>query len=73
MYRIIDEPDTVSAFDESGVRLQARAHGKIEFKDVWFKYPTRKEWVFKGLSFIIEPGQTVALVGQSGCGKSTVI
>ena len=48
--------------------------GKIEFKDVWFRYPTRKgEFVLKGLSLTIEPNESVALVGESGCGKSTFV
>lgn len=48
--------------------------GLIQFKDVNFCYPTRPEVkVLKGVNMKVEPGQTVALVGQSGCGKSTVI
>jgi len=47
--------------------------GVIEFKDVWFRYPTRKEvWVLKGISFKINANETVGLVGQSGSGKSTI-
>ena len=47
--------------------------GQIEFKNVYFKYPSRDEYALKGLSFIIEPGQTIAIVGESGCGKSTTL
>lgn len=48
--------------------------GKITFKNVGFKYPTRTEIpVLKSLSLTIKPGQTVALVGTSGCGKSSLI
>lgn len=47
--------------------------GNIEFKDVVFKYPTRLNYVFQKLSFVIKPGQKVAFVGQSGKGKSTII
>lgn len=48
--------------------------GKIEFKEVWFRYPTRKaDWVLKGLNLTINPNETVALVGESGCGKSTIV
>jgi len=48
--------------------------GTIEFKDVWFRYPTRKtEFVLRGLSLTIEPNESVALVGESGCGKSTFV
>lgn len=43
----------------------------IEFEDVWFRY--NDEWVLKGLSFSIQKGQTVAIVGPTGAGKSTVV
>ena len=46
----------------------------IEFKNVWFRYPTRKEdFVLKGLNLKINPNEKVALVGESGCGKTTMI
>jgi ABC-type multidrug transport system fused ATPase/permease subunit len=46
--------------------------GIIEFKDVWFRYPTRKdEWIFKGLNLKINKNDNIAIVGESGCGKST--
>ncbi len=44
---------------------------KIEYKNVWFKY--QEAWVIKGVNLIIEKGKTVALVGQSGSGKSTMV
>ena len=49
--------------------------GKIEFKDVCFYYPSdpNKRMILKNLNIIIEPGQKVALVGESGCGKSTTV
>jgi len=48
--------------------------GEIEFVNVWFRYPTRKnDWVLKGLSMKINKNETVALVGESGCGKSTIV
>lgn len=43
----------------------------IEFDNVWFRYET--QWVLKGVSFIIRPGETVALVGPTGSGKSTIV
>ena len=48
--------------------------GKIEFHNAWFRYPTRKtDWVLRGLNLKIHPSETVALVGESGCGKSTIV
>ena len=41
---------------------------------MWFRYPTRRnDWVLKGLNLKIMPNETVALVGESGCGKSTMV
>jgi len=48
--------------------------GHIEFRGVWFRYPTRKnDFVLRGLNITVEPGQSIALVGESGCGKSTFV
>lgn len=47
--------------------------GDIEFKNVQFKYPSRRDYALKGLTFQVKAGQYVALVGASGCGKSTTI
>jgi ABC-type multidrug transport system fused ATPase/permease subunit len=44
---------------------------KIEFEDVWFKY--QEEWVLKGVSFTVKKGETVAIVGPTGSGKSTIV
>ena len=59
---------------EEGERISGPLDGRVEFQDVCFEYPTRTgQLVLRNLSFTIEPGQFVALVGASGCGKSTVI
>jgi ABC-type multidrug transport system fused ATPase/permease subunit len=47
--------------------------GKIEFVDVGFRYPNREDYAVEHLSFTIQPGETVAIVGESGCGKSTTL
>ena len=46
--------------------------GKIEFKNVWFSY-NGKDWVLKDVSFVVNPGETVAFVGATGAGKSSII
>ena len=57
-----------------GKKTAANLRGKIEFKNVTFAYPTKPDQkILKNISFTIEPGQAAALVGYSGCGKSTII
>lgn len=59
---------------EGGEIKSIDLRGKIEYDNVRFTYPTRKEMeVLKGINFIVKPGEKVALVGQSGSGKSTII
>ena len=60
---VVDEPD---AIELDSIR------GEIEFKDVWFAYK-EGEWVLKGVSFRVEPKQTVAFVGSTGSGKTTIL
>lgn len=48
-----------------------RAQGRIEFQNVWFAY-NDEDWVLKDVSFVVEPGQSFALVGHTGSGKSTI-
>ena len=47
--------------------------GKIEFRNVWFKYSEDGDWVLKDVSFTVEPGESVAIVGETGAGKSSII
>jgi len=57
---------------DKGTHSIDRVKGKIDFKDVTFSYPSKKEAALKNLSFSVKPGQTYALVGRSGSGKSTI-
>lgn len=50
---------------------KGRAEGRIEFQNVWFAYKD-DDWVLKDVSFAVEPGQSVALVGHTGSGKTTI-
>ena len=61
--KIVDAPDAIE-LDE--------VKGEIEFRDVWFSY-LPGEWVLQGVSFHIDPHQTVAFVGSTGSGKSTIL
>ena len=61
--QIVDSPDAIEL---------DHIEGKIEFKDVWFAYKP-DEWVLKGVSFTVEPRQTVAFVGSTGSGKTTIL
>lgn len=53
--------------------LSAELRGKIEFIDVAFAYPDAEENALEGISFVAEPGKTTAIIGGTGCGKSTLI
>ena len=57
--------------EEDAIELE-EIQGEIEFKDVWFAYKPG-EWVLKGVSFHVEPKQTVAFVGSTGSGKTTIL
>jgi ABC-type multidrug transport system fused ATPase/permease subunit len=65
--------DEVPSEDRREGDKLAAVQGKIEFRDVAFKYSTRDDYAVKDLSFVINPGETVALVGESGCGKTTTL
>lgn len=71
--KIFDVLDTKPVItDEDGAIELETFSGKIEFKDVWFKY-IEDEWVLKGVSFNVNPGDTVAFVGATGSGKTTIL
>lgn len=70
--RVFDVLDTESQIEDSGTLLLEDNNGAIEFKDVHFEYVEGEE-VIKGISFKVQPGETVAIVGATGAGKSTII
>lgn len=69
IYDILEEEEYLEDFD-SGIMLE-NVKGKIEFKNVWFAYEN-EDWVLKDVSFVIEPGESAALVGKTGSGKTTI-
>ena len=70
IFSILDmEPELQDAGD--AIELE-EIKGEIEFRDVWFAYKPG-EWVLKGVSFHIQPKQTVAFVGSTGSGKTTIL
>jgi ATP-binding cassette subfamily B protein len=88
VFRLLDEPEAgglVPAVDGASTAPPPRRRGvRVQFDDVWFAYDlghvahgggraASPEWVLKGVSFTVEPGRTLALVGHTGAGKTTII
>ena len=70
LYDMIEETEYIEQMDQ-GKSLK-NVIGKLEFRNVWFAYKG-ENWVLKNISFVIEPGETIALVGKTGAGKTTII
>ncbi|XP_055388386.1 LOW QUALITY PROTEIN: ATP-dependent translocase ABCB1-like [Condylostylus longicornis] len=75
IYEVIDREPLIDARSTIGKEFKdSEVQGAVTVSNINFRYPMRTDVpVFKKISFAVEPGQTVALVGGSGCGKSTVI
>jgi ATP-binding cassette subfamily B protein len=72
VFAVLDNNDSLQP-PESGYNKSAVVEeGKIEFNNVWFAY-TDENWVLRNVSFKINPGETVALVGHTGSGKTSII
>lgn len=70
---LFDLKPSIDSWSTDGAPLLS-VDGTVEFRDVHFRYPTRPEQpVLRGLNLSVKPGQYIALVGASGCGKSTTI
>lgn len=72
LFHLIEYPPQIDSLSEFGVRQNVKGH--IQLRNVYFSYPSRPGIpVLRGLSLDVQSGQTVALVGFSGCGKSTIM
>jgi ATP-binding cassette subfamily B multidrug efflux pump len=75
IFKLLDEP--APAMASAGVPLTV-VRGEIEFRNVWFAYhggahPKEEDWVLRDVSFRVRPGETLAIVGHTGAGKTTTI
>jgi ATP-binding cassette subfamily B protein len=68
IFQMLDEPVTMKS-PEKPAPLEVR--GQIEFRNVWFAYEA-EDWVLKDVSFMVQPGESVAFVGHTGAGKTTI-
>jgi ATP-binding cassette, subfamily B, bacterial len=72
-FEVIDEPDLIT--EPTNPKTIENPQGRLEFKDVHFRYPDTAEGkpdLISGFNLVLEPGQSVALIGITGCGKSTL-
>jgi ATP-binding cassette subfamily B protein len=69
IFKTLDLPISITSPEQPA--KSGRARGEIEFENVWFAYKD-EDWVLKDVSFKVAPGQSVALVGHTGSGKSTI-
>jgi ATP-binding cassette subfamily B protein len=70
--RIMNLLDDTEHVQHNGMLKPENIHGEVAFENVWFAY-NENEYVLKGISIDIKPGETVALVGATGAGKSSII
>ncbi len=79
--RILELINRQTGLDQNIYGYQGEMRGHVEFRNVWFEYPSgddnggtkQTEAVLQDISFVVEPGQTVAIVGQTGAGKTTLV
>ena len=69
IFKVLDNPDFIV---REGNYAPLSVKGKVEFKNVWFAY-NKDNFVLKDISFVIQPGETLAIVGHTGSGKTSII
>jgi len=70
---ILNSYSEIEDNNENKISLSNDKIYQVEFKNVFFKYPEHDDWVLENISFILEPGKKLAIVGKNGAGKSTII
>lgn len=82
IFQLLDEPEACGSAGVQAGSTPARPPAStparppastVVFDDVWFRYPGTEAWVLKGVSFTASPGRTLALVGHTGAGKTTIL
>jgi ATP-binding cassette, subfamily B, multidrug efflux pump len=71
VFKLLDTPDGITSPSHPTVIPTNEIKGRIEFRDVWFAYKD-EDWVLKDVSFVAEPGESIAFVGATGSGKTTI-
>ena len=72
VFALLDQP--VSVLEPARpVMLPQPIRGEVRFEGVWFRYGPDGPWVLRDVSFTASPGQTIALVGHTGAGKTTIV
>ena len=76
IFKLLDEPISIDT-NSNALKIES-PRGEIEFRNVWFSYrnvpePKDEDWVLRDVSFRIQPGQSFAIVGHTGAGKTTLI
>lgn len=76
IFKLLDEPITIDSSPDAKQLVSPR--GEIEFRNVWFSYrnttqPSDEDWVLRDVSFRVSPGESFAIVGHTGAGKTTLI
>ena len=70
--RIFEVLDIEATIREPEVTKEPRGSGRLEFENVGFAYPGSDTPLLTGIDLVLEPGETVAIVGPTGCGKTTL-
>ena len=72
VFKLLDTPDGITSPEKSLTTISSNVHqGKIEFRNVWFAYKD-EDWILKDVSFVAESGESLAFVGATGSGKTTI-